>query len=216
MTLDKPATDGPLARSHSNLKGEANAEIAELDMNAVEIVVIVDAAACNRACEDLRAAETPLVIGFDSEYKAPLPAGQTRKAATVQLCASSTKVYIFQVHRWGSCFESFKRLMSDENVRKVAHNKSADVIPLEARFPGLSVAGVEELKPIARQAAKTLLLDNKLTTYVRTVLKASMPWKTSADHLQWEAEFLDEGQQSMRFPVQYNCLAYGLALSLEI
>ena len=74
--------------------------------------------------------------------------------------------YIFQVHRWSSLFPSFKGLMSDSSLRKVAHNKSADVRPLEARFGGLKLAGVEDLQPIAHSVAKTALQNNKLPTCV--------------------------------------------------
>ena len=56
--------------------------------------------------------------------------------------------------------------MSDSSLRKVAHNKSADVRPLEARFGGLKLAGVEDLQPIAHSVAKTALQNNKLTTCV--------------------------------------------------
>jgi hypothetical protein len=112
--------------------------------------------------------------------------------------------------------------MSDESVRKVAHYKGADINPLEARFPTLAVKGVEDLKPIATAAAKTVSYLNRtneraderthnhthththelqvlpghgLRDYSKSILRQDMPWKGTVDHGEWEAPTLTKDQK---------------------
>ena len=71
------------------LKGLCTSNLQELDLGGVTVHIVTNVAECNAACEALRANNKP--IAFDSEY-IPAVRGGHAKAATVQLCSSSSDV----------------------------------------------------------------------------------------------------------------------------
>jgi hypothetical protein len=90
------------------------------------IQLVYDEAECDAACAFL---EKVGVVGYDTENVAFIPPYtglNIDKAAIVQLCPDETVCYIFVLHAWPRCFESFKRLMVNAAVLKIANNVAHD------------------------------------------------------------------------------------------
>jgi len=152
-----------------------------------EVVLVFDEASCDVACDELR---KHAVLGFDTEnvaYIPPYVGTNVDAAAIVQLCGDETYCVIFVVHAWGGkCFESFKSLMHDQRILKVANNVAHDVSMITKRFPDVLPAGGSELSDKVK--ALVSLLDYKLETMVARILGKHIDKRIQ--HQFWEAQKL--------------------------
>ena len=70
-------------------------------------------------------------------------------SASVSLSAPSlaTLGYLFRVALWPHCFASFRDMMENASITKVAHYEHVDTGRLQKRFPDLNVQGAVDLAP---------------------------------------------------------------------
>jgi hypothetical protein len=170
VTIDNPMQAGASLRRHLGLSGISSfGRLPGIDFSSITITLIRTEEECNAACACLCKFS---FVAWDSEYIPKMRSHDPdTKSAIVQVTGDGRVVYIFEVSKWDDApFPSFVEFMSS-SVRKVAHFPSADVRPLQRRFPGISIVNVEELKPLARSVAKAPMSGDKLSTYARSFLE---------------------------------------------
>ena len=135
ITLDNPHHDGPGA-----LAAFLGANGKPLFSFPGQIVLVFSEAECDAAIDYLEDFD---VLGFDTETKSFLDGSgvNSQQAAIVQLCGDEKVAYIFVIHKWPKVFESFKTLMADPSVKKVANNVQGDEKYLLARAKALDGDG---------------------------------------------------------------------------
>ena len=101
-----------------------------------EIKLVYSVEECDAACEYLEDFE---ILGFDTETKTFVDGSgvSSTEAAIVQLCGDDKFGYIFVVHAWTVMYESFKELMANADVRKVANSVNHDKTHLGNRAAAL-------------------------------------------------------------------------------
>lgn len=118
---------------------------------------------CDEACEYLEGFE---LLGFDTETKTFVDGSgdSSTEASIVQLCGDDKVGYIFVVHAWTEMYESFKALMADADVRKVANNikhdethlgNRATTLAARLRSSRLEMKGLFELSGLTKTPPQT-------------------------------------------------------------
>ena len=118
---------------------------------AGEIDLIVTREECITACARLASSR---LLGFDTERIAYIKEHakqgvSSNKAAVVQV-GDGQYCALFLVHLWSEPYEEFKQLMASSNVEKVACCVQQDASSLRARFPGLVIEGLVELRTMVK------------------------------------------------------------------
>jgi len=80
------------------------------------------------------------------------------------------------------------------NLRKVAHYKHNEENSIAKRFPGVKIAKLENLVPLAMRAAKTTLVSKKLDDICEQLLGRRIPGKGVINHTQWAEETYSDMQ----------------------
>ena len=165
------------------------------------LALVVTKEQCDAACAELRhraaavaeakSYDAPL-LGLDTETVTYLPphhgeGTSSSSAAIAQLIADEEFGVIFALHKWPHVYASFKELMEDERIQKIANNIAHDVRHLSSRFPGLTIKSHVELSTRVKQLHP--VENYKLSTLVCSLLEKRIDkridhrWRTCAEAL---------------------------------
>ena len=146
--LDAVFRDGPPVR---RLLGIDDSRAEEFDASTFEIFNVSSESEMDAAATALEGCD---LIAIDTEFVSARGGGA---AECVQLCGKPEQVFLLHVRNWSSAYPSFVRLMQGD-LRKVAHFKHNEENSIAKRFPGVKIAKLENLIPLAMRAAKTTLV----------------------------------------------------------
>ena len=138
---------------------------------AGEIDLVITREECAAACARLASSR---LLGFGTERIAYIKEHakqgvSSNKAAVVQL-GDGQYCALFLVHLWSDePYDEFKQLMASRNVEKVACCVKQDGNSLRARFPGLVIDGLVELRTMVK-AQYPLLASYSLKSMVSRIL----------------------------------------------
>ena len=143
-TCDNPHKDGNGIQAHMRRD-------LPLFRFAGEIDLTVTREECITSCARLASSR---LLGFDTERIAYIKEHakqgvSSNKAAVVQV-GDGQYCALFLVHLWSEPYEEFKQLMASSNVEKVACCVQQDGSSLRARFPGLVIEGLVELRTMVK------------------------------------------------------------------
>lgn len=181
--LDAVFRDGPPVR---RLLGIDDSRAEEFDASSFGIVNVTSESEMDAAATALEGCD---LIAIDTEFVSARSGGA---AECVQLCGKPDQVFLLHVRNWSSAYPSFVRLMQG-NLRKVSHYKHNEEKSIAKRFPGVTIAKLENLVPLATCAAKTTLVSKKLDDICEQLLGRRIPGKGNIDHSRWaEGNYSDE------------------------
>ena len=205
LCLDNPKKDA--AGAGANVYLGRGLDVLRFDG---AVMIVRTEAECDAACAEL---ENKSILGFDTEnvaYVPPYMGSNIEKAAIVQL-ASETHAVIFVVHEWPHAYQSFKDLIKDDHIEKLAVNVSHDERMLAARFPEIEIRAAVELT--SRVKANRVLASYSLASMVKTYVRLHLDKRML--HHEWQAPRLTARQVMYAVNDAYAALKVGLALLHE-
>jgi hypothetical protein len=197
--LDKPWAEGPFFRQHLDLWGS----YPRYRVKLTDTKLVHTAEECAAACKVLRDTGGPLALDTENRWDKMNKNNTSLKAATLQLHAKGTAVYIFQFTQFAKepsgqakLYESLSLILTDKQCELVVHSAGKDRSNLCNRFPILTgkLEHMVELKTKLPNVLSARLskdkCNNQLSTYCRVGLGKTL--NKDIDHNNWENAVLTE------------------------
>ncbi|XP_043368980.1 Werner syndrome ATP-dependent helicase isoform X3 [Dermochelys coriacea] len=142
-------------------KSHGQRSVLENDLPFLEfhgsIVYSYDASDCSFLSEDIRRnLSGGDVIGFDIEWPPSYTKGKIGKVALIQICVSEKKCYLFHISSMSGFPKGLKRLLEDEDVKKVGVGIEGDQWKLMSDFE-IKLKSFVELADVANEKAGFLI-----------------------------------------------------------
>ncbi|XP_038255812.1 Werner syndrome ATP-dependent helicase isoform X6 [Dermochelys coriacea] len=139
-------------------KSHGQRSVLENDLPFLEfhgsIVYSYDASDCSFLSEDIRRnLSGGDVIGFDIEWPPSYTKGKIGKVALIQICVSEKKCYLFHISSMSGFPKGLKRLLEDEDVKKVGVGIEGDQWKLMSDFE-IKLKSFVELADVANEKLK--------------------------------------------------------------
>ncbi|XP_048704715.2 bifunctional 3'-5' exonuclease/ATP-dependent helicase WRN isoform X2 [Caretta caretta] len=135
-------------------KSHGQRSVLENDLPFLEfhgsVVYSYDASDCSFLSEDIRNLSGGDVIGFDIEWP---PSYTKGKVALIQICVSEKKCYLFHISSMSGFPKGLKRLLEDEDVKKVGVGIEGDQWKLMSDFE-IKLKSFVELADVANEKLK--------------------------------------------------------------
>ncbi|XP_037752563.1 Werner syndrome ATP-dependent helicase isoform X3 [Chelonia mydas] len=142
-------------------KSHGQRSVLENDLPFLEfhgsVVYSYDASDCSFLSEDIRRnLSGGDVIGFDIEWPPSYTKGKVGKVALIQICVSEKKCYLFHISSMSGFPKGLKRLLEDEDVKKVGVGIEGDQWKLMSDFE-IKLKSFVELADVANEKAGLLI-----------------------------------------------------------
>ncbi|XP_037752566.1 Werner syndrome ATP-dependent helicase isoform X7 [Chelonia mydas] len=139
-------------------KSHGQRSVLENDLPFLEfhgsVVYSYDASDCSFLSEDIRRnLSGGDVIGFDIEWPPSYTKGKVGKVALIQICVSEKKCYLFHISSMSGFPKGLKRLLEDEDVKKVGVGIEGDQWKLMSDFE-IKLKSFVELADVANEKLK--------------------------------------------------------------
>ncbi|XP_077670997.1 bifunctional 3'-5' exonuclease/ATP-dependent helicase WRN isoform X4 [Eretmochelys imbricata] len=139
-------------------KSHGQRSVLENDLPFLEfhgsVVYSNDASDCSFLSEDIRRnLSGGDVIGFDIEWPPSYTKGKVGKVALIQICVSEKKCYLFHISSMSGFPKGLKRLLEDEDVKKVGVGIEGDQWKLMSDFE-IKLKSFVELADVANEKLK--------------------------------------------------------------
>uniref|UniRef100_A0A8C8S7K6 DNA 3'-5' helicase n=1 Tax=Pelusios castaneus TaxID=367368 RepID=A0A8C8S7K6_9SAUR len=118
------------------------------------VVYSYEASDCSFLSEDIRRSlSSGDVMGFDIEWPPSYTKGKVGKVALIQICVSEKKCYLFHVSSMSGFPKGLKRLLEDEEIKKVGVGIERDQWKLMSDFE-IKLKSFVELTDVANEKLK--------------------------------------------------------------